>query len=1683
MHAYFTLDALRRTLAVTLLASALWSSPIAAAPSFNCAGSLTPVEHLICQSPPLSHADESLAQAYSTAIKHSTDVAGLRAHQRAWLAARNSCDSPACLAQSYADQFEHLAVMVDVNASDEYTAGRAKGVLSFRLRKAPAADVDLMPFVRVTDDAGHAVPYGVLRRGNDLDITGLEPNTAYSVEFRQGLPLVFSRLDQAQRLNLSTPALRPSFSFLNGSGVVMVPAGQRPVIQFKAVGGGWVKSEVSSLLPSVALRLLQSSQLMDPPYIDQNDTKVLHSAVDALAPDAYGEAHGSLDLSDTGMPLGSAYVVSARACVQRDCDRYQSPQRLVVLQSEHAISAVHTESQLWVSVRDFTTAERITTGRIELHAKNAEVLGSFSIDDGVATIPDALMRGEAGQAPGLLVHRHGNTLSYLSLNDSPLALQQLPVAGATPSALGSAYVRTERGVYRPGQAVKVAAIVRRPDQRPMPDRPLTLTVIRPDSKVMVTRALQTDSNGLVTDSVTLGASAMRGRYRATLQLGDVSLGRVAFQVQDFVPETMEVAIQGLAGVLSPLDPVAINTQSDFLFGAPGAGRPISAQLRASGERQPFADFEGYRFGGLDADQNRLSLLASQTLTTADSGAADFVFTAAAFSELANSSVPQRIGVRVELEELSGRITRHQQSALLATQPRWVGVKPLIGAPWYREGSTPEFSVVSVDSFDGVARDATVRWRLIDEEWDYFWRRSGRGWDYDIEYFEVGVRDSGTLTLVGGEGRLTLPRLAYGRYKLELTPSVGQPTQTRLQVGWWSTAGANAAVPDTLDLAVSNPAPAAGEAVELTIQAPFDGTAEVMLVSGDIRQTLDVAITGRTARVSLVPDARDDQAYVLVKAYRAGDPSAPGPSRAVGAVHLRIEPARFQRAATLELPDLIRPNSTLEVGIRVPGAADGSTLVVTAVDQGILNLTAHSPAKPFEWFTRKQALGAALYDPYGLVSRLLSDLGGSHLVVGGDESGSEAAGDAFFETVSVQSTVATVRDGQARVALPIGQINGRLRVDVIGVDGQRSIQATSAVTVRDRIAVTASVPRTVARGDRFDAGAGLTLTEALAGGALTAAARWSATGPFEVESAATSVAWAGVGTTEFAQASVRVTGNGPGTVRLTLALPGGDTQHYQWPISARAPGSIMTLTDHVRVGPGQSAAVPLGLLDSLESGRASMTVSQLPMPDIIAVVANLNRYPYGCLEQTLSKAFPLVLMDPETAERGDFSGARQRLDQSYRRLADLQRPSGLFSLWSWNRDPEHWLSLYALDFLSQPIPSGVFEPAEAEALDRLRLRMLGDAMPALARLARSDDAAVKAYALLQLAKLGRPDVGEMRYLLATPAALSPTASAQLGLAFAITGDRQRAAESLAHAQVGVFDVHSYSSYATALRHHAALAYYAVRANQPSVARVALTQVNAGLAARPWTSTQEKAWVYRAVAAAQGAATPDSADWSLDRPANPQQLTRADNGLMMTNSSPEPLYVSVGATGAMADRAPTASISERLSHWLGINEAPATAAVTVERQFIVLDAQLNRKPAPDADGPWVLAQGDLVLSLADTRIQSAQFSGEWLVEEKAAGGLEAENPALGGLDASDLIELLGMSGEKLTRVNRRFLDDRHAAIGVADRSAVSRHGRLLTASLWRAVTPGRYRMPGIYVENMLDPSLNARTDTRVIHVQRR
>jgi alpha-2-macroglobulin len=674
--------------------------------------------------------------------------------------------------------------------------------------------------------------------------------------------------------------------------------------------------------------------------------------------------------------------------------------------------------------------------------------------------------------------------------------------------------------------------------------------------------------------------------------------------------------------------------------------------------------------------------------------------------------------------------------------------------------------------------------------------------------------------------------------------------------------------------------------------------------------------------------------------------------------------------------------------------------------------------------------------------------------GGDSSGGVEGNLPTQEPLALYSGVVKVdNQGNASVSFDLPAFNGSVRLTAVAWSKDKVGSAQADVTVRDSVVVAATLPRFLNVGDRSEMHVDIDNVEGDAGeykldldihGPLTADAdamiKTVRLDLHQRKSLAMPIAAAGIGVAEL---DLRLTG------------PKTDlTQHFRLGIESGAPDSYRrTVTP---LPGGRSQTIAGDLLGDFIPGTGSIAISASPFGalDAPALLAALQRYPYGCSEQTVSVAMPLLYVNrlASIEHLGVDPDLDGRINQAIERELSRQSASGSFGMWSADsNDNDVWLDAFVTDFLTRArernfaVPSQAFE----QALDRLRNEVVNTPEP------NKDNAAAIAYALYVLARNGRPVIGDLRYL--TDAKLeaftSPLAKAQLAAALAMLGDQARATAAFGAALKALEaerDGEARPDYGSRLRDAAAVIALVAEAKlgneSDAIGRVGAVLEQAR-AERSFLSTQEMNWM---TLAAEGLAEHASlAQFRVDGEAVKGALYRRWSGLALSgqsiviaNAGQTPAQLVVSVSGAPIEPDPAAA-----------------NGYAIERSFYKLDGT-------KLDALQSMSQNErVVVSLKVTEAQAR--TARLLVVDRLPAGLEIDNPAL--VDGGS-VEAFSWLSKDAEPAHTEYRDDRFVA--AFDR-AQGQSAFITMAYVVRAVAPGRYIYPPATAEDMYDPDRYGRT----------
>lgn len=1402
----------------------------------------------------------------------------------------------------------------------------------------------------------------------------------------------------------------------------------------------------------------------------------------------------------TVFPLGAvlkdlqpgAYMITAKdasGVLGRKTDGDQEADRPArarrwVLFTDMGLSAYDGADALDVVARSLQTAKVMSGVRIALVARDGEELAQARTDaDGRVRFDHALLEGE-GAAAAVRVMAYGPKADFtlLDLTRAPIDLssQLKGEAGRLRPGLKAAkgraaattvdgFLYSDRGVYRPGETVHLAGLLRDRLAHAVKDRKGALSIRRPSGAEFLRVRFDSTPNGAVTQDVVLPATAPRGRWKAQLVMdgAEEPSGEMSFDVEDFAPQRLAVEVSGDANrPLAANEARNVQIQARFLYGAPGSGLQAQTQARIAPDRDPFPQYKLFRWGD-EQTPFEAKLVELPTSVTDGMGATHVSLDS---RPVAAAAQPLSAVVTASVLEPGGRPVSEALTLKLRPRTLYLGVK----ADASGEGAgdrVQNFDVIAVDTAGRRIAAGHVSYTLIAENWTYDWFEKDGRWGFHRTSHDSPIA-AGVIAIGPGAPTRISRRLPWGDYRLVLQDAAtGARTVVRQSSGWGEPAS-DEDRPDTARLSVDDKPHGVGDTVELHIQSPFAGEAEIAVASDQIiaLRTVSVPKGGTTVRLRTTADWGGG-AYLLVSVMQPRDPAAaPKPRRALGVIYAPLKPAGQVLSVTLAAPEKLDSSTPITVPLQIKGLAAGAHARVTlaAVDEGILRLTHQASPDPAAWYFGRRALSVDYRDDYG---RLLDpNLGAAASVnYGGDEAGGAPLTASPIKTVALWSgVVETDGDGHATVRLPPGDYNGQMRLMAVAWSDKAVGSGQETVLVRKPVVAELDLPRFMAPGDRAQIGLELHNVEGRVGAYLA-----QVTGEGGLGLSLRKFYRLFLGQRVLDHLTLQAPNRpGVGAVTLTASGPGFNTA-TRYPLQTRIGWEPITRVTVAAQGPGQTFTPSPDLMRGLAAGEVSMTVSYSPFRgfDPAPIAEALSRYPYGCTEQLVSGAYPLIYA-PDVSRDRRFQRTPSTLTNTVIQILDREGLDGAFGLWRpGDAEADAWLGAYTVDFLLEAKARGVAVPDEAlqRALHGMRLISRPDDQPNIdyrlhyegfwgAGLEKRMRSRAAAYALYDLAKSGQGDLARLRWYHDTQFVEepSPLARAQIGAGLALMGDRARAHDSLVQAAKAVGYKEEFDWYQSPLRDLAGVISLAYEAGEIGVAHDLQGRLENSVKDPDALNTQEQARLLQAAhamlsatgpvrIAASGVTPLSSARWSVGRLAAARFV---NNG--------GPIWRTVTVHGLPLS-APAAD-----GHGLAL-----------EKRFYSLDGR-PLDPSHMVQGQRALVrlsgssnQGRTILAVVNDPLP-AGFEVETTLAPADADVSESENNRFGPRQAAKPKGPFAFVGKLSKASVQEKRDDRY--VGVL---TLPPRTEFVLAYVVRAVTPGDFFMPGAAASDMYRPAVRAHT----------
>lgn len=1012
-------------------------------------------------------------------------------------------------------------------------------------------------------------------------------------------------------------------------------------------------------------------------------------------------------------------------------------QRLILVTDLGVIVKRNRDNTQDVFVQSIQSGDPVAGAKVRLLGKNGIALFERTTDaQGHAEVPAATDYRDAQQPTVYVIQIQQDTsfIPYdrytrqINLSRYDIGGVSLPYQpdGGSQQAL-NAYGFSDRGIYRPGETVTLAFIVKQANLGNVEDIPLEMVIVGPQGNEVAQNTFQLPEKGVFDYRWPTDATVPTGFYQVSLHLvrsqgrdqqkqrGE-QIGATNFRIEEFLPDTMKIEsrVSGSNGLplaaegwfAEPTLNVDVSLQN--LFGAPAQARRVQAQLIVEPTVFAFDEYEGYVFSGAGSAKQEQPLRVDERLDavlTDDNGRARITLDLARFSQ---GSYNLRV-VSEGFDQAGGRSVSAVNQLLISPQPQQVAYKPDGDLAYVHAGSERSVQWLAINhQLAPVALSGLTLRKIAIEQISTLVKQNDGTYAYQTVTREQELSNEAFSLEIGGAA-LPLDTKTPGQFAWEVqNASSARLARLDYTVVGDSNLSDKLTQNAELQLKLNKSDYRPGEAIELSLNAPYDGAGLISIESERVHQfKWFKAKAGSSLHSIVVPDALEGSAYVNVAFVRdAGSKAVFTSPLSYAVAPFSIDQSRRRVDVTLDVAKLVRPGSDMTVTY---STSQPSRLLVFAVDEGILQVANYQTPDPLAHFLQKRMLEVSTMQIMDLILPEFSLL--KKLSASGGDMAEMAAQKMMladnlnpFTRKTDQPAVFWAGIHEAgpdaknlTFALP-DTFSGSLRVMAVAVADEALGQAETSTLVRGPFVISPNTLTQAAPGDEFDVTVGVANLLEGSGPQAELMVRLEPSETLKVVGADSVTLRIDEGSEGKAGFRVKAgSAPGEGVLRFVVAHASERAQRTAT-LSIRPATPFVSdfVSGHAANGQA-SIAQTRARFDAL--AEQSIAASSSPLVLVDGLSRYLEHFPHGCTEQVVSKVFPLVGLMSHPAWSSRRAEVQSFFDALIGKLRERQNGDGGFVFWPGQTESAHYPTLYVLHFLidaeaqGYPVPHDLLSRAQ------------------------------------------------------------------------------------------------------------------------------------------------------------------------------------------------------------------------------------------------------------------------------------------------------------------------------------------------------------------------------------------------------
>lgn len=1030
--------------------------------------------------------------------------------------------------------------------------------------------------------------------------------------------------------------------------------------------------------------------------IQQFDTtdmgKEQYTALDLgkyLAPKTNGEGpHGLFLLHATGWDNTKNIALDVKA------------DRLILITDLGLLVKDNADHSHDVFVQSITQGTPVAQATVSILGKNGILILTRTTDaKGQAHFP-TLDDFKDEREPTVYLAKLGDDIAFIPYNNSDRQLNysRFDTGGVVNSdELQSlrGYLFSDRGIYRPGDTAHIGIIVKRAFAESQPaGLPLEIEVTDPRGNRIQDQKYTLDATGYSSFDFHTESTSLTGQYMINLFIVKDNhprsfLGSTAIRVAEFQPDRMRITAhlsqEQPKGWISPKG-LSANIQLMNLYGAPASNRKISGKILLTPKTVQFDDYSDYTFIDPLYDPNKPPKTYTDTLPDArtnDQGQAQFNLNLERFDK----ATYQLTFFAEGFESEGGRSVTTQVTTLVTPLAYLVGYKPDGDLNYINQNSQRSVNFIAINPQLKQQAVNNLKMQLASLRPVTTLVKNPNGTYQYQSIIQTKVISTQPFSVDATGTNFTLPSQEIGNFAIRILDQ----NDTELCQFKYNVVGAGQVpLPKNAELNVklNKTEYKSDEDIEMQITAPYTG-AGLITIERDNLYVSQWFKTNATSSIQKIHIPKDFQGNGYVNVAFVRDWNSPEifmSPLSYSIIPFTVNNDNHSINIDLETPEVARPGEPFTISYKSdkPGK-----IIVFAVDEGILQVAKYDTPDPLAYFFEKRALQVITQQTVDqILPKFIQDRELS--AVGGDGSEEEIRSNlnpfkrkTELPVVYWSGIVDTDTTSRQLVYNIPDYFNGKLRVMAVAVAAD-SVGATEKMAdVRGNFVINPNTPTFVAPGDEFEISASIANNVKNSGENPKVNVQLTTSPLLEVVGSAQQSIAISEGHEQTVRFKLRAKSALGSADMVFVASLNGQSSKLTNTLSVRPAAAYET---DVRSGSSTDATKSLPLDRALypEYRKVEAVISSNPLILVYGLARYLENFPYGCTEQLVSGAFPLLALANQPWFTPNPRIVTDKIEERIRLISQRQMASGGFSYWPGLGDNTNnaFASVYAIHFLTE-----------------------------------------------------------------------------------------------------------------------------------------------------------------------------------------------------------------------------------------------------------------------------------------------------------------------------------------------------------------------------------------------------------------